>query len=71
MEIRTAYHRRMREIQDDILAMGSMVGKALLRSIETLKSRDVQAAHQIVADDQKINQKRFEFGEHCIELIAT
>ncbi len=71
MEIRAAFHKKLREIQDDILAMGSMVSKAILRSIEALKNRDLELAHQIIADDQKINGKRFEIEEKCIQLIAT
>jgi phosphate transport system protein len=71
MEMRTVFHKRLREIQDDILAIGSMVSKALLRSIDALKNRDLELARQIIADDQKINGKRFEIEEKCIELIAT
>ena len=71
METRTAFHKRLREIQDDVLAMGSMVSKAMLRSIDALKNRELELAHQIVTDDKKINQKRFEIEEKCIELIAT
>ncbi len=71
METRTAFHKRLREIQDDILAMGSMASKATLRSIDSLKNRDLGLAQQIIADDKKINQKRFEIEEKCIELIAT
>jgi phosphate transport system protein len=71
METRTIFHKKLREIQDDILAMGSMVSKAVLRSIDALKNRDLELAHQIVADDKKVNQKRFEIEEKCIELIAT
>jgi phosphate transport system protein len=70
MEMRTTFHKRLREIQDDILVMGSMVSKAIIRSVEALKSRDIKAANQIIADDQGIN-KRFEIEESCIELIAT
>jgi phosphate transport system protein len=51
--------------------MGSMVSKAIIRSVEALKSRDIKAANQIIADDQGINRKRFEIEESCIELIAT
>ncbi|MDP2931694.1 MAG: phosphate signaling complex protein PhoU [Chloroflexota bacterium] len=69
--MRTTFHKRLREIQDDILAMGSMVSKALLRSIDALKNRDLELARQIIADDQKVNGKRFEIEEKCIELIAT
>ena len=71
MEMRAVFHKKLREIQDEILTMGSMAGKALLRSIEALKTRDVTAAQQIIADDQKVNTKRFEIEEKCIELIAT
>ena len=71
MEMRTAFHKRLREIQDDILAMGSMVSKAILRSMDALKSRDLELARQIIADDQKTNNKRFEIEEKCIQLIAT
>lgn len=71
MEIRTTFHRRLRQIQDEILAMGSMVEKAIGQSIEALKNRDLDLAHQIITDDQKINRKRFEIEEKCIQLIAT
>ncbi|RJQ40384.1 MAG: phosphate transport system regulatory protein PhoU [Dehalococcoidia bacterium] len=69
--MRTAFHKKLREIQDEILAMGSMVSKSVLRSIDALKNRNLEMAHQIIADDQKINGKRFEIEEKCIELIAT
>jgi len=71
MEIRTTFHKQLREIQDDLLAMGSMVEKAILRSMEALKKRDMALARQVIADDVKINQKRFDIEERCIQLIAT
>ncbi len=71
METRTAFHKRLREIQDDVLALGSMVSKATLRSVEALKNRDLGLARQVVADDKKVNQKRFDIEEKCVQLIAT
>jgi phosphate transport system protein len=71
METRTVFHKQLREIQDDILAMGSMVSKAISRSIEALKNRDLEQAQQIIDDDRKVNEKRYEIEEKCIELIAT
>ena len=71
MEIRTVFHKKLREIQDNILAMGSMVEKAISRSIEALKKRDIAMAQQVIADDLKINEKRFDIEEKCIQLIAT
>ncbi len=71
MEIRTEFHKRLGEIQNDVLAMGSMVSKALLRSVQALKERDITSAQHIVTEDININKKRFEIEEKCIELIAT
>ena len=71
MEIRTTFHKKLREIQDEVLVMGSMVGKAIMSSIKALKERDLDLAHQIISDDLKVNQKRFEIEEKCVELIAT
>ncbi len=71
MEIRTSFHRKLREIQDEIVGMGSMVEKAISRSIEALKARDMVQAKQIIEDDRKINDKRYEIEEKCIQLIAT
>ena len=71
MEIRTIYHKKLREIQDDVLAMGSMVAKATSYSIEALEERDLEKAREIVADDLKINRKRFDIEEKCVQLIAT
>ena len=71
MEMRTDFHKRLREIQDDILVMGSMVEKVILHSVQALKDREVAMAQQIIADDVKVNRERFEIEEKCIRLIAT
>lgn len=71
MEIRTTYHRKMREIQNDLLMMGSMVEKAIHQSVTALKERDLDMAHRIIADDKKVDMKRFEIEDKCIQLIAT
>jgi phosphate transport system protein len=71
MEIRTDFNKRLREIQDDILIMGSMVEKAITTSIKALKDRDIELAQKLIDDDDYINRKRFEIEEKCIRLIAT
>jgi len=71
MEMRATFHKRLREIQDDVLAMGSMVEKSIGRSIEALKKRDLDMAGELIADDLRINEKRFTIEEKCIQLIAT
>ena len=71
MEMRTTFHKKLREIQDDVLAMGSMVEKANSQAIEALKGRDLNLARKVISDDPKVNRRRFEIEEKCIQLIAT
>jgi phosphate transport system protein len=71
MEIRSAFHKKLQEIQDAVLVMGSMVSKAILLSIDALKNRDLVLAQQIILDDQHINHERFDIEEKCIQLVAT
>jgi phosphate transport system protein len=71
MEIRTTFHKKLKELHDDLLVMGSMVEKAIEFSMEALKTRDLVLADQIISDDIYINQKRFEIEEKCILVIAT
>ncbi len=71
MEIRTTFRKKLKEIQDDVLVMGSMVEKAINQSIKALKERDITLANRIIESDKKVNMKRFEIEEKCIQLIAT
>ncbi len=68
---RTAFDRQLSEIQEDMLVMAGMVENAIERGIEALKTRNVALAHEIIEDDLKINRKRYETEDKCLELIAT
>jgi len=68
---RTAFERQLAEIQEDMLVLASMVESAIERGVQALKDRDVELARQIIADDLKINRKRYDIEEKCLELLAT
>jgi phosphate transport system protein len=68
---RETYQRNLREIQDEVLVMGSMVEKALDRSMQALKNRALDLAGRVVADDVNVDKKRFEIEENALDLIAT
>lgn len=68
---RETYQRHLREIQDEVLVMGSMVEKALDRSMQALKNRDLELAKQVVEDDGRIDAKRFEIEGRALDLMAT
>ena len=67
---RATFDRQLTEIQQDMLVMAEMVEVAIERSIESLKSRNVELARQVIGDDAKINAKRYEIEEKCIEILA-
>lgn len=71
MTTRAAFDRQLAELRDDVLILGSMVDKAIDRSVEALKRRDRNESQIIVSEDFKINRKRFETEERCMLLLAT
>ena len=68
---RAEFDRDLRIVQDELLMMGSMVEKAIGRSLEALKNRDLLMAEEVVRDDDIIDDKQYEIEEKCIDLIAT
>jgi phosphate transport system protein len=68
---RKSFDRHLQELQDEILILGSMADKAIDRSIESLKEKNLGLARQIITDDLKVNQKRLSIEEESIKLIIT
>ena len=68
---RAEFDRDLQMVQDDLLMMGSMVEKAIGRSLDALKNRDMQMASEVVSEDDIIDDKQREIEERCIDLIAT
>jgi phosphate transport system protein len=68
---RTAFTQNLQELQDGVLTLGSMVEKAIGRAVESLRSQDVVLAQQVVDEDARINDARWELEEAAINLMAT
>lgn len=68
---REAYHKALKELENELLTMGDMVAKAMKDSIEALKKRDMEMSKKIIKNDIVINKKRFEIEEKCLQMIAT
>ena len=68
---RKTFSQEMQEIKDDVLLLGSMVEKAVMDSVETLRDNDLDRSHQILSSDLKINIKRYEIETSIIVLMAT
>ena len=68
---RTAFDHQLAEVQENMVELASMVKTAIERSVQALEGRDIELAHRIIDDDLKINRKRYETEETCLELFAT
>lgn len=68
---RELFERKIKQIQDEILLLGSMVEQATLDSVNVFKNRDAESAKTIIEDDQNINDKRFAIENAILILMAT
>lgn len=68
---RETLDRQMRQIEDEVLLLGSMVEQSVLTAVDSLKHRDIDTAHQVIEDDQSINEKRYAIENAILILIAT
>jgi len=68
---REGFHRRIQELERDVMAMGAMVIDAIQRSVEALGDLNAEKAQQVIAYDVKVDRKRWELEDLCVDLIAT
>lgn len=68
---REIFERKIKQIQDEILLLGSMVEQATLDSATAFKNRDIATSKTLVEDDQAINDKRFAIENAILILMAT
>lgn len=67
---RTSFELQLTKLQEDVLALGSMVQEALLESMEHLKARDIAASKLLIKRDQIIDDKRYAIEADALALIA-
>ena len=69
--VRADFDRNLKLLQEELLLLGGLVEKAIIDSIEALKTRDIELSHKIVSQDDIIDQKTNQIEEKAIDLIAT
>jgi phosphate transport system protein len=68
---REGFHRRIKELEHEVLEMGEMVFDAIHRSVEALKNLDAEKARQVITNDAQVDRKRWQLEDQCVDLIAT
>ncbi|MCI0812115.1 MAG: phosphate signaling complex protein PhoU, partial [Chloroflexi bacterium] len=69
--VRADFDKNLGELEAELIGLGEMVEKAIIKSMDALERRDLAVAYEVVAEDDLIDEKRFELEEKCIDLIAT
>jgi phosphate transport system protein len=68
---RQHFDLKLRELQDDVLRLGSMVEKMVMRAVTALRERDVALAQQVIAADSQADALAYGIEDHAMELIST
>lgn len=68
---RVEYMHELENLRGSVVAMSSMVDKAISRSLDALMRQDVAEAREVIADDRNINRHRWAVEEDALRLIAT
>ncbi len=68
---RELFHKELTDLQDDVLILGSMAEKAVVDSVESLRSADLEWSQRIIEEDLAINKKRFDIEEQALFVIAS
>ena len=67
---REDFERNLNEVQDDVVKLGNMVAKAIFKSIDCLKNRDIEGSRQVIDEDDVIDDMTESIEDRCIDLIA-
>jgi phosphate transport system protein len=67
---RSDYTAQLQQIHDDLLMLGSMVEKSLIKAIDALRYRDLEASRSVIEDDDVIDQFQQVLEEKCVDVIA-
>jgi phosphate transport system protein len=68
---RETLDREIRDLQDDILTLASLVEKNIVDAMTGLKTRNTKLSREVFLADQKVNQKRFDIESNTLLVIAT
>lgn len=71
MTARSNFERTLKEIQQDILRLGSLVEQAVYDSVQALVKQDVALAAQVIMGDEMIDELYLGIEEKCVRVMAT
>ena len=67
---RDTFHQELREIEESVISMATLVESEIARSMQALTQRDVMLAEGVVASDGEVNELQRSIRSRCINVIA-
>ncbi len=68
--MRDHFHKELKDLENGMLKMGSIVEESIRKSIQSLREQDLDLADQVLAEDDLIDNYEVELEEMAIKLIA-
>ena len=69
-DVRRTFHEHIEDVQADIMRLAAMATEAIARATEVLLDHDLDAAKQLIDDDDAIDVLSLEVEEQIYELIV-
>lgn len=68
--MKRSFDKDLKQLNTNILKMAAMTEEAIFRSVEALKSHDLNMARKVIDNDRKIDQLELIIEEEAIDLLA-
>ncbi len=70
-ERKVVFEEKMNNLFDKLQQMGSLVEESIARSVDALKTQNLELAQVVIDGDDLIDDLEVEIEEKCLEVIAT
>lgn len=67
---RDAYHQELREVEEAVVQMATLVEDAIARAMQALTQRDTRLAEEVLASDAAVNEMQRDIRNRCISIMA-
>lgn len=67
---RDTFHQELREIEESVITMATLVERAIAQSMKALTRRDMALAEEVIVHDGEVNELQRAIRSRCISLIA-
>ncbi len=67
---RQSYKEEVESLRNDLLKMGHLVERSIIRSVESLAKKDIELAKRIIDEDDIIDDMEHDIEKRCLRLLA-